>query len=408
MRIAAVLVATALVVPQQDGGRSVEEEITALIEKTNDLETFHLVYHVEREGEDPMKATFEFVYRAPDLARMKAAGDEGEMDMWVTEQQVIWRDDMEGDGEWNRVPFPESLPAKLVLDELFPREETSLGPGVLLDMIIRDNAETKKAHFEVSFKRTTHGRPYVLGWLDTLRKRSADVSIEDESFVLTEDHYRLRVSRMNGMLEHLEADSDRGPVEFELRECDLDEALDEGLIAIPDEATNAPIDPEMTQGFESLFGLGALRHEAFLRIEGQLGSGKHAWNELTRSHWRAFLTALHHDMIFAEHSDWLEELQDYVDDLVEWVRTQRAGNDSPELRAELQRDMAERRVKMAENFETSQEQYEDDLPAVESKHAEPRQELFNIELEVIDELWDELLSEPVLTAFDEKLAEALE
>src|SRR5262245_33571349 len=58
MRLALVLVAAALFVPQEE--RSIEEELTALIEKTNALETFHLVYDMEATGEEAAKtAVFE-------------------------------------------------------------------------------------------------------------------------------------------------------------------------------------------------------------------------------------------------------------------------------------------------------------------------------------------------------------
>lgn len=411
MRFVILLVVAALVIPQGKEERSVEDELAALIEKTNALESFHLVYDMGNAGEEgPAKATFEFVYRAPDLARMRATSDKGEMDMWINEDQMTWRTDIEeqGDGAWHRASFPDPLPASLVLDELFPGDESPLGPGVFLRMTIRDDPDTGKAAFHVSFGQARQGRTFVLGWLDNLRRRSDELSTEGQSFVLAGEHFRFRVSRSNGMLEQVEADSDEGPVEFKLRECHLDEPLEEQLIELPEEAKAAALDPEMTRGFEGLFGPGSLRHEAFLRVEGQLDTDKRPWNELTRNDWRTFLDALHRGMITKQQSDWIEQLREYVDKKAEWVRSQRAENDSPERLAELETEVAKDRAKLEENFESAQSKYVDDLPAVESKRNEPRQELFDIEGQVIADLWDELLREPILASYDEKLAEALE
>ena len=65
-------------------------------------------------------------------------------------------------------------------------------------------------------------------------------------------------------------------------------------------------------------------------------------------------------------------------------------------------------AQIKKDFENSKTEYVDDLPPIESERNEPRQELFDIEAEVIAELWDEVMREPVLKAYDEKLAEALE
>jgi hypothetical protein len=335
-------------------------------------------------------------------------GDEGEMDMWFDEAQMIWRTDIdEGDGAWHRAPFPEPLPASLVLDELFPPDGRPLDPGVCLDMTVRDNPETGKSGFEVSFVHAMQGRTVVLGWLENLRRQRSDVSIEGQSFVLSGEHYRLRVSRSNGVLEHVEADTDKGSVELDLRECRLDETLEEELVELPEEAKAAALDPEMTRHFENHFGPGALRHQAFLRVEGQLDSDRRPWNELARNDWRTFLDALHRSMITEQESDWIEQLQEYVDQKAEWVRSRRTEDDSPERHAELELSVAKDREKLEENFVSARKTYVDRLPGIESKRNEPRQEPFDIEIEVIESLWDELLSAPILESYDEKLAEAL-
>lgn len=411
-RLGCILAAALWVTPQQEPEEpSVEQELAALIEKTNALETFHLIYDMENSGvEWPSKATFEFVYRAPALARLHITSAEGEFDCWIDQEQVFMRSDVgePGDGEWHRATFPEPPAASFQLDELFPRHGSPLGPGAGLQMTVVENPESGKLRFDFSVGRQSYGRTVVLGWLEILQQESAELMIEEESLVLEGDHYRLRVSRSTGVFEHFEGTTDAGTVKFRLRECLLDEPLDADLVELPSEARTSKLDPEMTRHFAYFFGPERLRLSAFLRVEGQLESNKRPWNELTRNDWRTFLDELHLDMIVTRYSKWIEELQEHVDQLVEWVRARRAENDSPETRAELERKMAESRAKLEEGFESSQNKYVESLPAIESERTEPRQELFDIEAEVIAELWAELLCEPVLSAYDEKLAEALE
>ncbi len=413
VRLACILAAALWLTPQQEPEElNVEQELAALIEKTNALETFHLVYDMTSPGEEtPTKATLEFLYRAPDLARMHVTGDEGEMDVWMDEAQMVLRSDLdEEDGAWHRALFPEPLPASLALDEFFPNPESPIGPGAFLGMKVRDDSETGKAAFEVSFGQASQGRAFLLGWLANLRKRSDELSIEDQSlsFVLAGEHYRLRVSRASGVLERVEADSSEGAIQLDLRECHLDEPLEEGLIEMPAAARAAALDPDMTRSLGALSSSRNVRHEAFLRLENQLQTDKLPWNERTRKDWGTVLDALHRPMVTEKNSGWIDELHEHVDQLAEWVSTQRAENDSPERHAELKQRVAEYRAKLEENFDSSQTGYVENLPSIESDRSEPRQELFDMEAEIIAELWDELLREPVLSAYDEKLAEALE
>ena len=51
--------------------------------------------------------------------------------------------------------------------------------------------------------------------------------------------------------------------------------------------------------------------------------------------------------------------------------------------------------------------YIDALPLIESDGIEPRQDLFEIEKEVIDDLWSKLVRDPLLAFYDEEFSEAL-
>ena len=73
VRLACILAALLWVTPQQEPeDPCIEQELAALIEKTNALESFHLVYDTKGPGKERPK-TFEFIYRAPGLARVRAS-----------------------------------------------------------------------------------------------------------------------------------------------------------------------------------------------------------------------------------------------------------------------------------------------------------------------------------------------
>jgi len=407
MPLGTLLAAAILASPQEHEEPSIQEELEALIEKTNALDSFQAIYDMRSTSEGSLReATFEFVHRAPDLGHFRLSGDDFHSEIWVDEERYYSSSAMgSGDGEWRVADFPEPPAAVLLLNELFPRAERALGPGVRFDLLLRNSAG--ETHLSPSIGRTLV-RPCVLGWLERMQNRLADVSREEDGLVLEEDGCRYRVSRENGFLVGAEITTADGEIEIIQRECHLDEPLAEELVEIPFEAGLGRLDPDLTSVFEMCLAPGYLRNEAFLRVERVLASGTRSWNERTSKDWHTVLEALHRAAIEGHCSGWLEEQQKCIARLVEWVRAQRTRDDSSERLDEVAKQVAPKRSAMEKSLTSARTAYVDSLPAIESATVEPRQELFDVELEVIDALWSELLSRPVLESFDQQLDEALE
>src|SRR5262245_44098569 len=82
---------------QQDS--ALQAELARLIEKTNAIQTLHLVYDIESEDEGkPLNGTMEVAYRAPGTGRCHMSWDSLEVDYWVAEGMVY----MGGSGSWKK------------------------------------------------------------------------------------------------------------------------------------------------------------------------------------------------------------------------------------------------------------------------------------------------------------------
>lgn len=390
-------------------GTLVERELASLVEKTNALKTFHLVYDVTYTGEEaPWNATIEVYYEAPERGRLRVITDEGGMECWIDGADLYSRGDAFGE-EWLRITVPEPPPSSRLFDELFPGVQDppdSLGPGVVLNMSVSVDPGAKP-QFNCSLTWQDGSRGYVLSWLDFLKRSPSEVVIDEETLTLVDPSYRMRVSRLNGILESVEGASETGTLELKLRACNLDQPIDESILTPPSEAMSEEPDPRITQQFKQS-NLDGLRRRAFLHVDSLLTSGGRHWNDVTRTDWRTLLTALHRERINQHYAPWLEELYDHVDHWAEWVWEQIEEEDSADARERLAEQVDESRAGMEEDLESARAGYVSSLPRITSEQLNPRAELFEIEGVVIDELWSVLFSKPILGAFDEKVLTLLE
>lgn len=398
-------VAVALCALPQDEAEplSLEQELAHLIEKTNALESFHLIYDVDHERDGKSEAmALEVIYRAPDLGRIRWSMPEGDVDMWVVGNHMYYFTD----DRWQCGVLPDPPAAHELLDQLFPRDAQVLEPGVSFAMTVIKDPDPDKHQFQMSFNGAPCCRPFVVSWLANMQRHLPDILLEDSTFIWSTDGCRFFVSRETGLMERIEGGTE-GEVKLSLRlrESIIDEPLDPDLVTVPDEAKDKAIDPEMTRPLEQSL-LPSFRHGGFSRVDAQLDSEKRAWNDATRSDWRSFLDALHREWIDKQFARWLEGVSHDIDKRANWVRTQLSEDDSDARRAELEEQMDLHRAgldgRLGELLTQFLEFLTSTAPEVD------RQELFDIELEVIDELWDELVVEPTLAAFDERIAAVLE
>ena len=380
--------------PGLGGGEDLDRELANLIETTNQLETFHLVYEVTRGGEE--LAIVEFIYSAPDRMRMRSTG-EGAPDMWVEGLQFFSFAGDEDHGGWNRVPFPEPLSAMALLDDRFPPSGDALGQGSYIDMGFAYDSETDETALRLNIACGT-ARSTLLGWLREARASPRELSIDEQEIVCTGERHSFSVSRWNGILERVSIVSAAGEsTEWRLQECYLDQTLDEDLLRLPDEARSAEINPDLARTFDHLSRPDHARGVALSRVERLLKEGRRTWDEGARDDWREVMAALHREWLPTRVESWDEELRQWID-AVGRIREQRARQSD---RAELAEWVAEQRENLEQRVRNASKVYWDRLPALESEDLTPRQELLDAESEVFEELWDELVVQALLDTFDE-------
>lgn len=399
-RLMPILLAVPCLAVQEPESLTVEQELAALIEQTNALDSFHLLYDMESEVEgEASQMSMELVYLAPDLGRMRVLGAEGEVDNWMVGERVY----VLTDEEWKSAVLTEP-PVRVALEEAFPAEEQPLEAGVDLRLTLEREA-SGAGNFQLTFRNLPAGRTCVLGWLQNLQNWSG-VSAEGSSLSWEEDGLRCQVSRETGLLEELDVTSEKGRMRMRLREADVNTVLAPELTEIPRAARAAPVDVELCRAL--IPGRGQLRFQAFLRVEHQLASGKRSWNGLARNDWRGVLEALHRPALLEGYAEWLARMTERIGENAERARAECDAHDSPEHRAEFERKVAQGRASLEEVLSQGETRYLDGLSALESARDEPRQELFDTEREVVDELWAELLREPLLATYDEEFGELLE
>jgi len=394
--LTAAAIALSLHAPQGDGP-SLEEELAALVERTNRIETLHLVYEAESEVDGEAETmTVELVYRAPDLGRMRVTSSKGVFDQWIVGDRLF----IHAEGRWQSAEMHMDSAGLRLLGEHFPREPGALGPGVAFGLTLRRQED--EVDFNLQCVAMPGGRDRLLGWIGKLQ-RGSGVVVEQSDLRLEEDGLVYVVARDSGLLRQVQASTQRGWVRFALREARVDESLDPAWTDLPEAARAAPESEELARAFRST--LRTERLFAFGRVEGQLASGKREWNALARRQWEEVLEVMHGEPLLECQATTIERLRASIPEGAERSKRDRGEEDSPERRA-WEEKVAEARTSLASHLDEGEAKYRASIEALTLPGVEPRQELLDVEAEVIAGLWDELVREPMLALFDESFAAA--
>jgi hypothetical protein len=394
-----ILIGSLAFVGVQEPEPSVAEELEALIAKTNALTSFHLVFQGCDNGDGGAAsedALMEFVYREPWSARCTMHSPEGGVDVLVEKSRMYFSSSGEGygDGDW-RVTDQPSSPVREALDELFPRAY-ALGPGPVFT--IRGGKG-----FDLSISFSLSGRTAVFSWLVSMKHDLEHVRREGEELAWSAGALELRLSRDTGFPTAISASKEGKKFEFRLRDSTTDTNVDE-LLRPPEQATT---DEDGVAAFASLNSAGALREAGFERLTQALDAGKRAWDAGTRADWGSFLGVLHTQALLDRNASWLEDLRESIDETAAWARATLEQGDTAERRATIQEFLEDYERKLDKGFAKSLELDFTALPEMRSKMLMPRQELFDVEREVIERLHGELVSAPIHAYFDEQLEAVL-
>lgn len=170
------------------------ETLAALVERTNDLDAFHVTYEIEvrEEGEAPKTSTLELGYVAPDLAHLRlSSADEGELETILLEETMyLRRPDTDG---WQRVQLSGPPGVADEVEASFP-SKAPLDPGIVF--LLQPGSEGKGITLQAG--STILRRKALLGWLETMTAREDEVELEDEGLRWRDGPFELLVSVEHG------------------------------------------------------------------------------------------------------------------------------------------------------------------------------------------------------------------
>lgn len=380
------LVASLGVSSQQAEEPSIEQEIDALVTKTNALESLHLVYEVSPSKDATGTAVLELVYRAPDMGHFRMRHEEGQVDAWLI-GSTMYVDTGKG---WRHATM-EWPAASRLLEERFPRgaKQNALPPGVIIYLSFDENGPN------VSFASLPAGRSYALGWFEAMRR--AEVAREEGVLTWQTKRGRYQVSRESGLLLLIEAEIRSEPRTLRLKSAALDVELDASLTTLPDEARQGAPDDEMARGMQRSAAR-MLRELGYTRARA-----RQPWDEQARDDWRTFLESLHRPALEDNCRNELQRLEDHLNQLADRLRSELEQGDSPDTRAKVEEAITAGRGAFEALLKRNEKSLTESIPALLFGSEGGREELSAIEREVVSAIWTELVGEPARKAFEERV-----
>lgn len=365
---------------------SIEQEIEALVAKTNALDSFHLVYEVSPSKDMTRAAEMNLVYRAPDLGHFWMRDETVQVDAWWIGSTMYV--DM-GKG-WRHASM-EWPAASRILDERFPREakQRALPPGVTIYVSFDEDGAS------ATFAFLPAGRSCALGWFEAMRR--AEVAREDGVLSWPAKGGRYQVSRESGLLQLVEAEIRSEPRTLRLKSAALDVELDSTLTTPPEEALQGAPDAEMARGMQGSAAR-VLRELGYTRARA-----RRPWDEQARDDWRVFLDSLHRPVLEDDCRNELRRLEDHLDQLAGRLRTEQGQGDSPDTRPRVEEAITAACGAFEELLGRNEKSLVESLPALVQSEG-GREELSAIEREVVSAIWTELVGEPARKAFEERVA----
>jgi hypothetical protein len=374
--------------PGQDENRSIGTELEELAAKVNGHASFRLVYQgsLERDGH-AHAATLEIAYEAPDRAMMRMQEEDVRLEVVLERFDYFLRD---GDTVWRRARIPESA-ALALFEELLPAA-ASIGPGVMLNVKARSG-------FWLPMAWSEFGRRSFFGCYSQMMHQPDDVERADGSLAWTDGVLTIRLSRETGFPAEIEILDEDARLRLVLAEAELEATL-EDLIEVPDDVREAQVDTDIQSVFDRQYAHWNARHFAFTRLAYQLREGMRDLDEETRERFQTFLEFFHRQAIERKWGGWLADLRENTGAFMAWARETRAVD-----RAVIEPRAYERRQLLESGFEEALENYAARLAGLTDDQLPD--ELFELELGIVERLHAELVSGPILAYFDEQVEAVL-
>lgn len=375
---------------------SVEQILAALIERTNALESFHVVYDVEGRGEG---GEMLFTYEAPGLAHFSMAAQVEGLHTWIVGERIYLQ---APEKDWLSAPFPEPTAAEVALDELFAPRSGALEGGVMFTLDVTDVPDGETAGMDISISRSDSSRPGLLLWLRSMQQRPDEVELEDDELVLRGEAFELHFSTEHGFPTSIRVLTADAEIVMHLRECSLDEPLDDALVSLPRAARKAPTDPDLTRSLAALSSTARVRLNGFGRVAYRLREGDLDWDSESEERWDSFLEELHMPLVETGAARVAESVEARINEFAaqvhEWAEHDRTDEQWAALAPRIEAERASLEERLGGVFAN----YLGSLPALELEQGELGQ-LLEAERLLVRGLFQELLIEPALEHFDQAL-----
>lgn len=399
----ALLLALAAVPAAQEAAGAAEDAARArldeLIASTNDLKGFRAEY-VLRRGEEEL-GRIELVYSATDRLLMTNRSPKGSARVGIAEGRLWMDSESPGAGPMAGVLELDDRggtfeAAMAVLEQGFPRPPGQVDVGVRLLWGV--NAATDKTEFDLQVAWVRTGEERLLGWLQTMRMLEGRLTLEGGKLVHVSPRVRAEVDTANGFLTLLHMVGAEGEArDLTLAALDLEGPFLADAFLRPEPAEGARDVSEQLR--RQMLSPSALRNECLLHVDALLRLGK-PFDETARADLRRFLTELHRPVLVGNVERWKAGVAQGIAEFSSELDQRRQAGAA---QAELQTAIDERRKSIVESLDDTLVKLRSSLEGAtrNTKPSEHWAEVRKIEDEVVGEIFQREIAEPLLAGFDE-------
>lgn len=396
------------------------ERIDDLIRRTNALESFSATYHLRKR--DGREGELVFLFRAPDRAKVTFSGEDMSVVACLTGDICDFRMH-----EPDKVPVAWTVEgadaAVRRLDELrdllsasFPegfRSDDLPGGGGIRFNLSSGQSESKddtEFQWEIAIVPGLFSR---LSWLDRLRDLTPIETGSSEDLVYSDDgEHRWTLSGESGFIVKIERKTKDGyETGLRLEKLELDPKLEDSEFRVPVREPGVQDVSDRVRSGLLASALGYERWSLYRVIATMVEDRRLEWDGASRDKADELFREVHARSLRSILGPWVESENAWIDQMVDWLRSslERIDRDDREGRDQLEGKVAEQRKSLESILAKAREDYRTRAipPPVEKVKSEVYGELFPLEKEAFQRVFDENIEKPLLDAFDEKVGTLL-
>lgn len=387
----------------------------ALIRTTNALPAFVVEYEATVQGQD-VPAIIRILYRAPDRAKL-VIGDK--IVFRIQDGSIDVRSSVASEK-----PMSAHVPIAKMNHDRFEQVATAMraefpacadewsesgGAGIRFDLSVQDdsNPSTKTLQFMAS---TASSGSVLFGWLEDLPRKPSSVADVDRLVFEEPDGLKITLSTRTGFIEKIEQPRPAGMSTFQIASLDLSPEFEETAFDLPPPAADATdASASFAQGLQLIQSRG-LRKRAIGCVAKLVADKKIEWGPEVRGRLAKVFDAIHGSAWRLENEVWITEMQRRMGEFAAWFRDRLrdVGLVEPEARKQIEESVTQWRQSLLQSAGSgldprlSSLTIESDVIADETL----RKDILELEREVVKATLQSALVEPLLRAFDQKIAEA--